>query len=157
LQFDATVFDFDTMVRETVESIQSISHMHRMYVKGHTHLQITADRQRIEQLLINLLTNAIKYSPSDTEIEILLEALPHVVKVSVKDQGIGIPPEKQSKVFDRFYRADNTNKNISGLGIGLFICAEIVKRHKGTIGVKSDHGQGATFYFTITLDLTEVL
>jgi PAS domain S-box-containing protein len=157
LQFDTSVFDFDSMVRDTVESIQSISPMHRLYVKGNTGKQLTADRQRVEQVLTNLLTNAIKYSPNHTEVEVLIESLPDAVKISVKDQGMGIPKEKQSKVFDRFYRVDNTNKNISGLGIGLFICAEIVKRHKGTIGVESDYGKGAIFHFTIPLTLTEVL
>jgi len=101
------------------------------------------DSFRIEQVLINLLSNAVKYG-QEKPIRVRLGKQSGMVYFSVSDQGIGISPEKQSLVFDRFERAISS-RNISGLGLGLFISRRIVEMHGGTIGVQSELGEGATF------------
>jgi signal transduction histidine kinase len=111
---------------------------------------VNGDKSRIGQVIINLVTNAIKYSPDSDCVDIICAAENGKVLVSITDYGIGIPKEKQSKIFDRFYRVDTLPKEIfKGLGLGLYITAEIIKRHNGAIGVESSEGSGSTFWFTL--------
>ncbi|MBC7692424.1 MAG: PAS domain-containing protein [Methylotenera sp.] len=111
------------------------------------------DRMRLEQVLNNLFTNAIRYGKGKL-VEVSVECLPEHVRLSVRDQGIGIAPEAQSKIFDRFERAVNANE-VSGLGLGLFITRQIVHAHGGTIGVSSELGQGAIFTVDLPLQISE--
>jgi signal transduction histidine kinase len=109
-----------------------------------------ADRDRLGQVFTNLISNAIKYSPDAQTVEMDLSASPETVTVRVRDHGLGIPREQREKIFERFYRAsDPKQRAIPGLGMGLYIVAEIVKRHGGTISVDSTVGKGSTF--TVTL------
>lgn len=111
-------------------------------------LIISADEHRIEQVLINLINNAIKYAPG-ADIFLLAEQRTDKIKISVRDTGPGIPADKLPFLFDRFYRASHSGSNYSGLGLGLYICSEIIERHKGAIGVESVVGQGTEFWFTL--------
>ena len=107
---------------------------------------------RIEQVIVNFLTNAIKYSPGTSEIQIDLHATEDQLYLGVRDFGIGIAPELQKSVFEKFYRVEETSIQFQGLGIGLYISAEIINRHGGEIGVKSKLGEGSEFYFTLPLN-----
>ena len=115
-------------------------------------LEVGADRQRIEQVLTNLVQNAIKYSGSSKRIEVAAWREDGEVVVSVRDYGVGIPATQQSRVFQRFFRASNVStSNYSGLGLGLFISHGIITRHDGRMWLESVEGEGSTFYFALPL------
>jgi signal transduction histidine kinase len=108
------------------------------------------DRHRIEQVLVNLIDNAIKYSPEGGEVSVSTAASGEGVRVEVRDQGIGIPPAEQTSIFEKFYRGSLEGEQVrAGTGLGLYICRELVRRMGGTIGVESDVGSGSTFYFEL--------
>ena len=111
--------------------------------------KISGDASRIEQVVINLLTNAIRYSPDSRQIDIYLIPENENIKVGVRDYGIGIAPEKLNHIFSRYYRVNDKNSNASGLGIGLYLCYEIITRHQGYIWADSELNVGSTFWFTI--------
>lgn len=115
---------------------------------------IPLDAIRIEQVLINFLTNAIKYSPQNNQVIVttFVDEEEQEVRVSVTDFGIGIPDFKQEAVFNKFYRVEESSLQFQGMGIGLFICSEIIKQHHGNIGVSSKVDEGSTFYFTLPLN-----
>ncbi len=122
-----------------------------LVVEGATDTMVHADEQQIEQVLINYLNNAVKYAPDSKVIRIVCENLEDTLKVSVVDQGPGIPAKLIPHVFDRYYRADYSGHRFSGLGLGLYICAEIIKKHDGQIGVESELGEGSSFWFTLPM------
>jgi signal transduction histidine kinase len=117
--------------------------------------QIVADEDRMKQVLLNLVHNAIKYSPRDNNICIqVIKANEHQIKVNISDHGCGIPRKHLDKVFERFYRADKQHiGKAAGRGLGLAIARHIVESHGGTIGAISKKGTGSTFYFTLPMDL----
>jgi signal transduction histidine kinase len=130
---------------------------------------IYADRDRVRQILSNLLSNAIKYSPEGGEVVLHASVLHRppasapqlppepALLISVRDQGIGIPPHELSRIFERFYRVDNSNtRRIGGTGLGLAITRALVELHGGRIWVESTPGEGSTFYVTLPL-ATEML
>jgi two-component system, chemotaxis family, sensor kinase Cph1 len=149
LELARTDFNLKEMIEECREQCQVNDH-HTVYIKGDPNLDINADRNRLEQVVINLLTNAFKYSPENSPVDIKFEKLDDgKVKVEVIDRGIGIAEEKLVNIFDRFYRVENTSQYFSGIGLGLYISSEIVKRHEGEIGVESLPGKGSTFWFIV--------
>ncbi len=111
------------------------------------------DKERMGQVLTNIISNAIKYSPQGGKIIVTLKNKKDQALVSVEDKGIGIPKEKQSKIFERFFRAQDKGE-YQGLGIGLYISAEILKRHCGNLYVESTEGKGSKFTFTLPLKET---
>jgi signal transduction histidine kinase len=142
----------DELVDECVQDAQMNSTTHRIIKTGEpSNLIILGDRDRLEQVLINLISNAIKYSPAQTHINVGVRKSGRDVRVTVEDQGIGIADTEHKKIFGRFYRAKDSNAVISGFGLGLYICSQIIKRHGGKIGVNSTEGKGSTFYFTLPL------
>ncbi len=120
--------------------------------EGEGNFNVYADAVRIEQIIVNFVNNAIKYAPDSKEILIRIETVGDQLKVSVIDKGPGIDQKKLASLFDRYYRADHSNTNYNGLGLGLYISSEIIKKHQGEIGVDSEIGQGSTFWFTIPLE-----
>jgi len=106
----------------------------------------------MEQVMVNLLTNAIKYSPNANQVQICLEQAAGEVTVTVKDQGMGLTTDQQKQIFTRFYRVEG-NANIPGLGLGLYLTKEIIDRHHGKIGVYSVPEKGSEFYFSLPLNL----
>ncbi|MDB5006693.1 MAG: domain S-box protein [Mucilaginibacter sp.] len=127
----------------------SLAGKHRIHILGNKEVQIYADEHQIDQVVTNFVSNAVKYAANSEEIILLIEETDKMVKVSVKDSGPGIPKEKIPFLFDRYYRVDAKGHQGSGLGLGLFISAEIIKRHGGQIGVESELGKGSKFWFTI--------
>ena len=122
--------------------------------EGDPHLEVDADVQLIDQVIVNLVNNAVKYAPESKEILISLQPEGEFAKVSVTDYGPGIPADKLPYIFRRYYRVDNAGARFSGLGLGLFICSEIVEKHGGQMGVESKLGQGSTFWFTLPMAVT---
>ncbi len=115
-------------------------------------LTIFADEIRIEQVIINYLTNAIKYSPEAQKIILKTSLEGEALKVTIQDFGIGIPKEKINNIFQKFYRVEESSLRFQGLGIGLYICSEIIRQHNGAVGVNSQLGKGSSFYFTLPLN-----
>jgi signal transduction histidine kinase len=117
-----------------------------------TQLMVHVDVQRIEQVITNLISNAIKYSSEGSQILVTLQEAQDagVAIISVSDEGIGIPENQQSRIFSRFFRADNANAlGIEGTGLGLYLCRELVERHGGRIWFESVEGKGSTFYVSL--------
>lgn len=149
LQYKKKLFVFDKLINETVSEMQRISGRHKLIVKGSTHQNINADRDRIKQVINNLITNAIKYSPSADRIIISMGKNDNAIQVCVQDFGIGIPLQQQNKVFGRFFQVQRPlSHTYSGLGLGLYLCKEIIDRHHGRIWVKSNN-KGTKFYFSL--------
>ena len=141
-------FDLVVMLNEVIEQLQHDTGIPIRLMAEHS-LMINADSVRVEQVAINFINNAIKYAPGSPGIEVAIILQDDKVKVNVIDQGPGIPAEKLPHIFDRYYRVDASGTQYSGLGLGLFICAEIIRRHKGEIGADSELNQGTTFWFTL--------
>lgn len=151
LKFNKKNFSFKDLLQGTIETIEQTHPGCIINMKGNSDIQVYGDDGRIEQVLINYLTNAIKYSPDCKEVEVVSTVGNGELRVSVKDRGIGISPEKQENIFQKFYRAEDSANRFQGLGIGLYICAEIIKRHNGSYGVASEPGKGSVFYFSIPI------
>ncbi|OCX52512.1 hypothetical protein BEL04_13720 [Mucilaginibacter sp. PPCGB 2223] len=125
---------------------------HELVFEGDAQLQVNADEHRIDQVVVNFVNNAVKYAPDSRDIILKVEKDGNFARISVQDSGPGIPREKVPFLFDRYYRVDHSGAQYTGLGLGLYICAEIVKRHGGDIGVESEPGKGSTFWFTLPLN-----
>jgi two-component system CheB/CheR fusion protein len=150
LLLNKKVFNVANMLNQCCSHVREEG-SYQLNFKGDDSLQVYADEDRIEQVVVNFVNNAVKYAPESKNIELILEKMPGYVKVSVKDYGKGIPEDKKPYLFDRYYRIDNSSQ-YSGLGLGLYISAEIVKRHGGAIGVDSEPGKGSTFWFTLPVN-----
>lgn len=124
---------------------------HQIRIEGDRKLEVSADPNKIDQVIINFINNAIKYANESLEIRVEITKTDHSAKVSVSDEGPGIKPEVMSHLFERYYRADHTGRQYSGLGLGLYISSEIIKKHNGKIGVLSELEEGSTFWFTLPL------
>ena len=128
------------------------SNEYTLVLQGDKDVGINADEHRVEQVVVNLVNNAIKYAPDSKTIYIIIERYASFIKLSVKDNGPGIPEDQIPHLFERYYRIGQSDKYQSGLGLGLYISSEIIKRHGGEIGVISKLGEGSTFWFTLPID-----
>ncbi|OKS88120.1 PAS domain-containing protein [Mucilaginibacter polytrichastri] len=124
---------------------------HELILTGEKNLNVFADELRIEQVLVNLVNNAVKYAPGSNQIHLIVEKIDQYAKISVRDFGPGISQQQIPKLFDRYWQANKSSSTYTGLGLGLSICAEIIERHGGTIGVESTLGEGSTFWFTLPI------
>jgi len=153
LQIKKVKFDLMEVVNDAIELMQQTNDKYTILLETAVESCIVrADSQRIEQVMINLLSNAIKYSHSAGKIIIKINKTAKDVTVSIQDFGIGIAANKLGQIFSRFYRVDELDAHISGLGIGLYLCHEIITRHNGKIWAESAPGEGSTFYFTLPLN-----
>lgn len=155
LVYRMSYYGIDELVCEVVKDISmTVGNDHRIQIRGKSGERVRGDRFRIGQVLANLLINAIKYSPNSNKIVVNIKSDKKAVTVGVRDFGIGIPSEKMGGLFSKFYRVNQNKKEkggFSSLGLGLYISAEIIKRHEGKIGAKSKLGEGSTFYFKIPI------
>lgn len=142
--------DLNKLVSSVVEMFQYTQNSHDIQHTGTITKQVSLDKERIHEVLVNLLTNAIKYSPNSDKVVVNLEEDDKKIVVSVQDFGLGIPRDETDKVFERFFRVKAKEENrIKGLGLGLYIVNEIVKAHKGRLWVESTEGTGSTFFFSL--------
>jgi PAS domain S-box-containing protein len=152
LEYVRETVDLDALLREITDTMQQTIPGHTIVVRDSVGTSLIGDPDRLGQVFTNLLSNAIKYSPGAETVEIDLSASEDTVTIRVHDHGLGIPREQRDKIFERFYRASGPKqRTIPGLGMGLYIVAEIVKHYGGTITVDSTLGKGSTF--TVTLPL----
>jgi signal transduction histidine kinase len=146
LEFNFENFLIDKLVHEVVANMQMTAQKHQIDIEGESNVFVYGDRERTSQILINLLSNAIKYSPQADHVLVHLSSDEHIVRIAVRDYGIGIAKENQKKIFERFYRVNGTKQETyPGLGLGLHIAAEIAKREHGRLSVESVEGEGSTF------------
>ena len=152
LKFNKQNFPIGDLLRNIVEVMAQSFPEYKITVNGNASNCVYGDEMRIEQVIINFLTNAIKYSPGTSEVMINVREENEQIYVGVRDYGIGIAPEQQKNLFEKFYRVEETALHFQGLGIGLYISAEIIRRHGGKVGVESTIGKGSEFYFEIPLN-----
>lgn len=153
MKFNFQTLSVEKLINNTLENVSQMYPDHTFKRIGHVNTEIFADEIRLEQVLINYLTNAIKYSPNSKEIHletILTED--NKIQIGVRDFGIGIPPDKLNHLFDKFYRVEESSYKFQGLGMGLYICKEIIARHRGEHGVESLLNKGSFFYFRLPLN-----
>lgn len=146
-----TTFAIAALIDECCQHIRTID-SHDVILEGDLTLQISADEQLIDQVIVNLVNNAVKYAPNSREINISVRQIDDKVRVAISDSGPGIEAEKARHIFERYYQAEYGGRQFSGLGLGLYICAEIIHKHGGEIGVDSELGKGSTFWFTLPLN-----
>ena len=156
LIYNKTIFQLDELIKEIVEEIQVTNVSHKLIIEQNIPLQLYADRERISQVLSNLLSNATKYCPDCKNIIVKLEKKGELALCSVQDFGNGIVKTQQNKIFERFYRVTGNNLHTyPGLGLGLFIAKEIIERHSGKIWFESEVGKGSTFYFSLPIAVSK--
>jgi two-component system sensor histidine kinase/response regulator len=155
LKFNKQLFSMDELLKNIIEIMHQANPEFTITQVGHVSELVYADEARIEQVIINFLTNAIKYAPGTSEVKIHVKLENERLYVGVRDYGIGIGAEQQKSVFEKFYRVEETALHFQGLGIGLYISAEIIRRHGGEVGVVSSLGEGSEFYFSIPLRSSE--
>ncbi len=142
--------DLSRLVRDLVERMTPEGTGHAVVLEAPEEVWVRADPARVEQVVVNLLTNAIKYSPGGGEVKVSVRRQGDEAVVSVSDRGIGIPKDKLPHIFERFYQAHSTERySYGGMGLGLYISREIAQRHGGRLWVESEEGRGSTFYFAL--------
>lgn len=143
--------DFDQLISDVVNESRNLFPSHQILVQGKLGKTILGDESQLVQVLHNLISNAIKYSPNEKKINIHVSEVSNFAKLSVTDYGLGIAMEDQKRIFDRFYRASDIQKHFPGMGVGLYISEQIILHHGGTLWVDSEPGKGATFSFTLPI------
>lgn len=153
LQLQRQTFSVDTFLSDMEKTLAETTTSHKFIFSDQTHgLMLYADRDKLEQVVINFVNNAIKYTPSKTVVKVVATFEKDQFQVRVIDEGPGISPADQARIFDRFYRVDTPrNEHVNGFGIGLFISKEIIHLHDGTINLQSEEGRGTTFWFSIPI------
>ncbi|QXU42700.1 PAS domain S-box protein [Pedobacter sp. D749] len=151
LQLNMEYLNLAILIQEMKESFLQAHPAHILTIEMPEESFVNADRMRLEQVLTNLLNNAVKYATQEKTIELKVQHLDNVVLTSVKDFGPGISEENQRHIFSQFYQAKENKDGSSGLGLGLFISKDIIERHGGQIWVESEPGKGATFNFSLPL------
>jgi PAS domain S-box-containing protein len=147
-------FNITQIVQETIELIQYSTKTHQIILQQpEQEILLSADKQRIEQVIVNLLSNAIKYSPNEKLVNVTIAMINNKVRVAVQDYGMGIQKEHQERIFSRFYRVEELASHISGLGIGLYISKEIITRHHGKLWLDSEPEKGSIFFFEVPVNI----
>jgi signal transduction histidine kinase len=144
--------DLDGLLRSAAERAQAVSDMHHVVCKLDGRPSVRCDPDRIAQVAANLLSNAIKYSPAGGEIAVSTTSRDGIVDISIRDHGLGIPPEFKDKLFHRYERYEKSATKILGTGLGLALARQIVEMHGGKIWVESEVGAGSDFHFTLPVE-----
>lgn len=141
--------DLTELIKDSIKNIKTNIKSHQIEFEGEEDLWVRVDKDKIDQVFSNLVSNAIKYSPQGSSVFISVKEDKNQAVVSIRDQGPGIPQSQQKQIFERYYRGEE--RNVGGFGLGLFIVKSIVKRHKGKIWVSSKPGSGSNFFFSLPL------
>lgn len=150
IQIDHKPFDLGVLIEEVHEETSATIFSHAFEFKSCPETWVNADRDKISQVFTNLISNAVKYSPAGSTVHVACKTINGKAQISVRDEGMGISETDLPRLFERYYRVKEAVANhISGFGIGLYLCAELVKRHGGDIWAESEVGNGSTFYFTL--------
>ena len=153
MQIDKHSFHTGELLREIEEESNALVASHSLVFEPVENIYLTADKDKISQVVHNLVSNAVKYSPVGSTIRVSCTKVENTIQVCVSDKGMGIEPEHQKKIFKRFYRVKETQAhNIAGFGIGLYLCCEIIQQHGGRLWVQSELGEGSSFYFSLPLN-----
>jgi two-component system, OmpR family, phosphate regulon sensor histidine kinase PhoR len=148
LKLNIDTFNFDEMIIEAIDTVRVLHPSYNIIVTGKGSIEATGDRYRLIQVVTNYLSNGIKYSNGNTDVQLHISYNDDSITVSVKDNGLGISSKQLPFIFDRFFRAEKT-KNLEGIGLGLFLCRQIILAHRGKVWAESEEGKGSTFYFSI--------
>ncbi len=152
IHLNITKFDLNDLIKESVEEMLMLNPGRIINFSPNDVISLQADPDKIEQVIMNFISNAIKYSPGNGEISNSAQVLDDMVEVRVQDEGLGITHDDMEKLFDRYYRVENKQtENIPGFGIGLYLCAQIIQHHNGKIWVESKPGMGSVFFFRLPL------
>ena len=152
LKLERTRFDLVSLANDVVEKMRTLTAKHRILVSASETLLVEADAKRIEKVVINLIENAIKFSPKGGDIAVTIRKEDGQASMIVEDTGIGIEEREKPHIFERFYKSyEGSAKHIAGMGIGLNLCREIVDVHGGTMGFESQVGRGSRFFFSLPL------
>jgi two-component system sensor histidine kinase VicK len=153
IQLNKKCFNLVELIQDVIEELTLTISTHQIYLIPNEPVSVIADYDKIVSVFTNLLTNAVKYSPKGRKVEVSYQKIENQVRVSVKDEGMGIQPKNRQRLFERYFRVDNDeSRDISGFGLGLYLSAEIIKRHEGLIWVESESGSGSTFSFSLPLN-----
>jgi PAS domain S-box-containing protein len=150
LSFEITRFNFRDLVKEAIETVEVLQSTDNIIVTGDGDIMVEGDRHRLIQVITNFLSNGIKYSKDAPNLTLSVHYDKVMLTVAVTDHGIGISKEKLPFVFERFYRVEKTRK-VEGIGLGLYLCRQIIDAHNGHIWAESEEGKGSSFYFSIPL------
>ena len=145
-------FNFSDMLKNAIAEMAQIFPSHRLLLQNDCNTVINGDQYRLEQVINNFISNAVKYSPSSDKVEITCTVVEESLVVSVTDYGIGIEESHLKRLFERYYRADNSATRFDGLGLGLYISADIIKRHGGSFWIESSLGNGSVFSFKLPIN-----
>lgn len=152
LTYSKERFNITELVHETAEGLEGTTKQQKITIIGKAQVYVYGDKFRIYQVITNLITNAVKYSPEKADIIINIKKDEEKVIISVQDYGLGVSKSEQKRIFERLYQVDDDKeKTFPGFGMGLYISKEIIKRHKGNIWVESEKGKGSIFSFTLPL------
>jgi len=152
MKFNFQPISTEKLLDNTIDNVSQMYPSHRFRKLGKCTATILGDEMRLEQVLLNYLTNAIKYAPNSKEVFIECKLTDdNKIQIGVRDFGIGIPSDKHESIFDKFYRVEESSYKFQGLGMGLYICKEIIARHHGEYGVESELNKGSLFYFRLPL------
>jgi signal transduction histidine kinase len=154
LALERELTDLAAFVTQAVSGARARGEPHPLTVQAPLSLEAAVDPLRLEQVLTNLLDNAMKYSPDGGPIEVTLSQREGLVELAVRDHGLGIPPERRERIFERFYQA-HADSNRSGLGLGLYLSRQIAEQHGGTLRAEFPTGGGACFILTLPLAVAE--
>jgi signal transduction histidine kinase len=149
LQYHIEPLHFNPFFIETVNMIKMIIPDHKLHFSEYDDVRIMGDKERLEQVFSNIMVNAAKYSAKDTSITIDCGVTEKFIKITVKDEGIGLSAESMKLIFEKFYRDESVKQSHTGLGMGLYITSKIIRDHGGEIWVESSIGQGSSFIFTL--------
>lgn len=148
LKLELSTFNFEDMILEAIDTVKILHPSYNIIITGTGNIETTGDRYRLMQVVTNYLSNGIKYSNGNTDVQLNISYDDASISVSVKDNGLGISPKQLPYIFDRFFRAEKT-KNLEGIGLGLFLCRQIIYAHRGKVWAESEEGEGSIFYFSI--------
>jgi signal transduction histidine kinase len=149
LELELETIDIQDMVAEAMDSLMALAREKKVTMSNDCASElIQGDRKRLVQVLLNFMSNAIKFSPSGSNISVYSSRQGNIVSIGVEDRGPGLEPEDQEHIFEKFYQAEDGQRS-KGFGLGLAICKLLVEAHGGEVGVDSEPGQGSVFWLSL--------